>query len=227
MAASDHIIRNPSLSEQVADRITESIVSGEFGPDEHLAEAKLASRYGVSRGPVREALQLLATQGLIELRGTKGAYVRTITADELERMVVLRSTLEGLAARIVAATGTEPQLAELEQTAKAMQQARDEGRMSEFRGLHAKFHNALCEFAGYPVVSSWWEVMRNLTRVFHGDGLLEDANETAINALADVEVLRKRDPDLAERHLRARVLREGYRGLGRDIPDALKDYLKD
>lgn len=221
----DLIARSPSFAEQVANRIVEAIVSGEFRQGEHLVEAKLAERYGVSRGPVREALQLLGAQGLVENRGTKGTFVRSVSAEDLERMVVLRSTLEGLAARIVAATGTEEQLARLENIAKSMQDARQSQQIERFRSLHAEFHQALCEFAGYPMVSSWWQSMRNLARVFQGGwgtdegepGELEDHRE-------HVRVLRQRDPDLAERYLRARVLKDGYKRLGRDVPPALQDY---
>src|SRR5688500_12704430 len=97
------ISRTATLAEQVAQRIGDSILKAHFIEGERLVEAKLAERYGVSRGPVREALQLLSHQGLVEIREAKGAYVRTNTDEELEKMIVLRGTLEGLAGRIVAA----------------------------------------------------------------------------------------------------------------------------
>jgi DNA-binding GntR family transcriptional regulator len=221
------VTRNASLAEQVAERIASGIFKGDFPESERLVEAKLASRYGVSRGPVREALQLLAHQGLVEIREGKGAYVRSITSEELEKMIVLRGTLAGLAARIVAASGNEEHLDKLERISLEMQTARQKGDMSGVGNLCANFHETLCEFAGYPMASAWWRSMHNLTRMFQSQWELgvDNAGDDAQQHENVVRVLRERNPDVAERHLRARVLRDGYRRLGREVPEALKDYL--
>jgi len=221
------VIRTIGLAEQVAERIAAGIFKGDFLESERLVEAKLAARYGVSRGPVREALQLLAHQGLVEIREGKGAYVRSITAEELEKMIVLRSTLTGLAARIVAASGNEEHLDKLERIALDMRAARQKGDTPALGNLCASFHETLCKFAGYPMAGAWWRSMHNLSQMFHGTWELDPGqdNETQ-EPEAAVRVLRERNPDAAERHLRARVLREGYKRLGREVPAALKDYLE-
>ncbi|HKO87993.1 MAG TPA: GntR family transcriptional regulator [Burkholderiales bacterium] len=227
MRRKDEVVaRVATFAEQVAERIADSIFKADFAEGERLVEAKLASRYGVSRGPVREALQLLAHQGLVEIREGKGAYVRTVTPEELEKMIVLRGTLEGLAARIVAATGTEEHLNRLERISLEMRAAHQRGDMQTFRSLRASFHETLCEFGGYPVAGPWWQSMDKLARIFHGRWELDADEEDAREHELDVRVLRERNPDVAERHLRARVLREGYRRLGREVPAALKDCLE-
>lgn len=227
MRRKDEVVaRVASFAEQVAGRIAEGIFKGEFIEAQRLVEAKLASRYGVSRGPVREALQLLAHQGLIEIREGKGAYVRTITAEELEKMIVLRGTLEGLAARIIAASGNDEHLNKLERISLDMRDAHQRGDVTAFRTLRASFHETLCEFGGYPLAGPWWQSMHNLARIFHGRWELDADAEDARQHELDVKVLRERNPDVAERHLRARVLRDGYRRLGREVPPALKDFLE-
>jgi DNA-binding GntR family transcriptional regulator len=220
------IARNSGLADQVARRIATGITKGDFLEGERLVEAKLAARYGVSRGPVREALQMLAHQGMVEIQAGKGAYVHAITADELEKMLVLRSTFEGLAARIVAASGTEAHLDKLETIAREMQAAREQGDMGSLRSLRANFHAALCEFAGYPVASNWWRSMHNLACIFHSQWELDalDADDAQKHE-DDVRILREGNPEVAERRLRARVLCDGYKRLGREVPSALKDYL--
>jgi DNA-binding GntR family transcriptional regulator len=220
------VARVASFAEQVAGRIADSIFKGDFNEGERLVEAKLASRYGVSRGPVREALQLLSHQGLVEIREGKGAYVRTITAEELEKMIVLRGTLAGLAARVIAASGSEEHLDRLERISIEMRAAHQKGDMANFRALRASFHETLCEFGGYPIAGSWWQSMHNLARLFHGRWKLDAEEEDPRQHELDVRILRERNPDAAERHLRARVLREGYKRLGRDVPPALKGCLE-
>ncbi|HKY02648.1 MAG TPA: GntR family transcriptional regulator [Burkholderiales bacterium] len=220
------ISRTATLAEQVAQRIAQGIFKAHFAEGERLVEAKLAERYGVSRGPVREALQLLSHQGMVEIREGKGAYVRSVTAEELEKMIVLRGTLEGLAARIVAASGNEEQLDKLERISKEMRDAQTQGDVSTFRKLRARFHETLCEFAGYPMTSSWWQSMHNLARIFHGQWALDASDTENPQEQVDVSVLRERNPDVAERHVRAFILREGYKRLGREIPAALKDYVE-
>lgn len=228
MKPSKHLIaRAPSFAEQVADRIAQRIAAGEFAAGERLVEAKLAECYGVSRGPVREALQVLSAQGLVEIRGTKGCYVRSISTEELEKMIVLRGALEGLAARIVAATGKDEQLDRLEAIARDMKAAREAGDAARFRALYASFHESLCEFAGYAMFSSWWQSMHNLACVFNSQWAFDEAPQQSNDDRDPVQVLRQRDPDLAERCFRSRVLSEGYRRLGREVPPELKNYLID
>lgn len=221
------IARAPSLAEQVAERIAQCIVAAEFAPGERLVEAKLAQCYGVSRGPVREALQLLSAQGLVEIRGTKGCYVRSISTEDLEKMIVLRGTLEGLAARIVAATGKDEQLDRLEAIARDMKTARDAGDAARFRTLYTSFHESLCEFAGYAMFSGWWQSMHNLACAFNSQWAFDEAPDESNDPQGPVQVLRQRDPDLAERCFRSRALSEGYRRLGREVPPELKNYLID
>ena len=228
MKSAQHLIaRAPSFAEQVAGRIAQRIAAGQFAPGERLVEAKLAEFYGVSRGPVREALQALSAQGLVEIRGTKGCYVRSISTEELEKMIVLRGTLDGLAARIVAATGKDEQLDRLESIAREMKSAQDAGDAPRFCALYTSFHQSLCEFAGYAMLSGWWQSMHNLACVFNSQWAFDELPDESSDPQEPVQVLRRRDPDLAERCFRSRALSEGYRRLGREVPPELKDYLID
>lgn len=86
-----------TVREIVQHKLTEDILAGRFGPGERLREAELAERYGVSRGPVREAVRALEGQGLVTFRANRGAIVRRESRDELEEIYDVVLALEGLA----------------------------------------------------------------------------------------------------------------------------------
>ncbi len=101
----DTLVRPETLTAAVARHVGELIVTGEFPPDSRLPEITLASRLKVARGTVREALRLLADQGLVDVFPHRGAVVAPVTRQKLEEVCDLRSLLESHAARIAAEAG--------------------------------------------------------------------------------------------------------------------------
>jgi GntR family transcriptional regulator of vanillate catabolism len=100
----------PKLTEQVVLRLREMILRGDLPGGQRVAEIPIAERLGVSRTPVREALAVLAQEGLLEIAGKRGHRVVEFGAKEIEDAVDLRGILEGTAARLVAETGPGPEL---------------------------------------------------------------------------------------------------------------------
>ena len=96
-----------TLPEQIADDIGASIARGEFDPGARLLEQTIAEQYGVSRGPVREALRILSARGLAVIYPRRGASVVELTLDNLVDLFNTRAVLIGLAARYFAAMATE------------------------------------------------------------------------------------------------------------------------
>lgn len=86
-----------STAEMVAQRIREAILDGTLGPGDRLIEADLAAELGISRGPVREGIRLLATEGLVVLRRNRGAVVSSPTFEDILEVYVLRKGLGSLA----------------------------------------------------------------------------------------------------------------------------------
>jgi DNA-binding GntR family transcriptional regulator len=86
-----------STAEMVAQRIREAILDGTLGPGDRLIEADLAAELGVSRGPVREGIRLLASEGLVVLRRNRGAVVSSPTFEDILEVYVLRKGLGSLA----------------------------------------------------------------------------------------------------------------------------------
>lgn len=100
---------NTQLTQAIV-RIREMILRGELPPGQRVAEAPLADRLGVSRTPVRQALPLLAQEGLLLEHETRGYVVRAFTAADIIDAIDLRAVLEGLAARRVAELGVSKAL---------------------------------------------------------------------------------------------------------------------
>ena len=95
------LVRNASAA--ATELIRQAIVDGRLPPGQRLKEEELARELGISRTPVREALLILQTEGLVDAAPNRGAVVRSHDADDLEDLYQLRALLEGYAARRAAA----------------------------------------------------------------------------------------------------------------------------
>ena len=105
--------RPAPLREAVYDALVEMIITAELQPGEHLVENDLAAQLGVSRQPVREALQRMQTEGWVDLRPALGAFVHVPTEDEADQLLAARTLLETESARLAAAHATADQLQHL------------------------------------------------------------------------------------------------------------------
>jgi DNA-binding GntR family transcriptional regulator len=101
-AASRRVTRPAPLRQAVYDALIELIISGSLKPGQHLVEAELAEHLGVSRQPVREALQRLQTAGWVDLRPAQGAFVHTPTEEEAAQLLGVRAVLETYSAQLAA-----------------------------------------------------------------------------------------------------------------------------
>ena len=141
--------------------LEEDIVTGRMAPGERLDETGLAERFGVSRTPVREALQQLAGEGLITLRPRRGAVVAAPDLGELlalfETMAELESACAGLAARRLDATGH----ARLEALVEACAPLVEAGEHDGYYDHNVAFHEALYEGAGNAVLAETTRRLRN------------------------------------------------------------------
>ena len=100
-----------SRSESVIVELRDMIMRGEFAAGFHLQEVPLADRMGVSRTPIREALNMLAKEGLLEPGPKRGYKIRTFTIEEIVEAYEVRATLEGMACRVLAENGLENDVA--------------------------------------------------------------------------------------------------------------------
>ncbi|HEV7418887.1 MAG TPA: GntR family transcriptional regulator [Mycobacterium sp.] len=133
--------RPAPLREAVYDALTEMIITRELQPGEHLVENELAAQLGVSRQPVREALQRLQSEGWVDLRPALGAFVHVPTDAEADQLLAVRTVLEAESARLAAQHATSEQvehLWELQRTGeKALAEDDQEGLVAANAALHA------------------------------------------------------------------------------------------
>lgn len=110
-------LRTLTIPEQIATRVAAAIVNGEYRDGERLREQDLAETYGVSRGPVREALRALERYGLAVLRPRRGAYVVGLSLDVIAEAFNARAALAGIAVRQLTRRGEAAEAAETEMEA--------------------------------------------------------------------------------------------------------------
>jgi DNA-binding GntR family transcriptional regulator len=109
-----------SLRDQAVDVLREMVASGALGSGSRINEAELAARLGISRGPLREAIQRLGAEGFVEFRQNRGAFVRTITLDDLRHMYEVRELIEVKAATLAAARATDADITDLQNRLRAV-----------------------------------------------------------------------------------------------------------
>lgn len=104
------------LSETLRESIEEEVATGKLAPGTHLDEIELARRFGVSRTPIREALSLLAGEGVVEIRPRRGAVVTQLSAPRLVEMFEVMAELEAMSARLAARRMTTAELVVLDES---------------------------------------------------------------------------------------------------------------
>lgn len=176
--------------EFVGQKLREAILLGQLKPGDRLEQNEIADMLGVSRSPVREAIRTLAAEGLVDVYPHRGAVVAELSVDELEEIFLIRSMLEGMAARLATLSMTADDIAELETILGDIDHTRDLDRWLE---LNRRFHHTLYQAAGRPRLFSLVENLRNTTAPYTRQFIasaehIETAQEhhrTILNACAD------------------------------------------
>lgn len=137
-----------SASAAASEVIREAIIDGRLTPGQRLKEEELARELGMSRTPVREALLLLQSEGLVESIPRRGATVRSYAADDLDDMYQLRAVLEGYAARRAATRISRDDIARLEESCARFDRLRTEDGLRDLVKENLLFHNVILDAAG-------------------------------------------------------------------------------
>ncbi len=133
------------LYEEVAERLRQRIFARELEPGSWIDEMRLAEEYGISRTPLREALKVLATEGLVTMKVRRGAYVTEVNDKDLNDVYHLLSLMEADAAAEVAKRANPAELKELEQLHLELADAQTD--RDRFFAINERFHVRLLEIA--------------------------------------------------------------------------------
>jgi DNA-binding GntR family transcriptional regulator len=202
-------LQSKGLVEQVVDAIVEAAAKGFFLPGDRIVEAEVARALNVSRVPVREALRLLESQGVVVSERYRGMRLMSVDIDRLEKILKVRLALERLAgAEVMERVRENPGvLTPLESVLARMHQAGDAGDGFQVASLDTDFHERLCALSGTDVLLQTWQPLsRQLTIIFglstlkkavtgivdeHDEVLaaLRKGNRAAFDALMEVHIL--------------------------------------
>jgi DNA-binding GntR family transcriptional regulator len=192
-----------ALYQEVAERLRQQIFARELEPGSWIDEQKLAADFGISRTPLREALKVLAVEGLVTMKVRRGAYVTEMSRADVEQVYHVLALLESDAAGRVAACASEEQRAELAalpETLKRQARQRD-----AFFAANERFHMALLQIAGnrwaMQVVTDLRKVMKlNRHHSLFKQGRLADSLAEHRALMAAIEA---RNPRQATRLMKA------------------------
>jgi DNA-binding GntR family transcriptional regulator len=184
-----------ALYEEVAELLRQRIFQRELEPGSWIDEVKLAQEYGISRTPLREALKVLAAEGLVTMKVRRGAYVTEVSEQDLAEVYHLLSLLESDAAAVVAERASDADLKELQKLHKALEAAA--GDRERFFALNERFHMRLLELAGNRWRNQMVADLRKVMKLNRHNSLLKAGRveESLHEHRAVMDALARRDAE--------------------------------
>ncbi|MFL5998394.1 MAG: GntR family transcriptional regulator [Streptomyces sp.] len=201
----------PSTGEQAKQhalaQLRQAILHGEMAPAQRLVENELAEQFGVTRASIRAALIDLEAQGLVERIRNRGSRVRVVTVEEAVAITECRMVLEGLCAAKAATLASDEQLAELTELGTAMTKAVADGEPMTYSELNQELHARVREFSGQRTAEDLLERLNaQLVRHRFQLALRPGRPQHSLKEhLAMIEAIRARDPQAAEKAVRAHL----------------------
>jgi len=164
--SSEQSLQNyPSKTEKVYDLLLESIIKRRLSLGQRLVERDLAEKLGVSKTPIREALNRLKKEGLVEGAPYRGFFVAQISPKDMEEIYKLREVLEGLAARDASEKINKGQTRQLNSIVQSLENYVEGKDLESYSSLDLKFHNLLAAISKNERLSQTMQLLQNQTRI--------------------------------------------------------------
>ncbi|MFF0199646.1 GntR family transcriptional regulator [Streptomyces sp. NPDC005017] len=204
------------LRERVYEALLELISTRALQPGQHLVESELAGHLGVSRQPVREALQRLNTEGWVDLRPAQGAFVHEPTEQEADQLLTVRTLLEAEAARLAAAGANAAGVSALEELCAEGERAVAADDVDAAVALNARFHAKIMELAGNAVLAELAGQVDRRVRWYYTPVARQRGAQSWIEHRALIAAIDERDEQLAGRLMREHTehTRKSYHARG-------------
>lgn len=186
-----------ALYEEVAELLRQRIFRRELEPGSWIDEVKLAQEYGISRTPLREALKVLAAEGLVTMKVRRGAYVTEVSEQDLAEVYHLLALLESDAAGVVARQAKDTELRELQTLHRELEGATR--NRDKFFALNERFHMRLLEIAGNRWRNQMVADLRKVMKLNRHNSLLKSGRieESLAEHRTIMDALARRDPTAA------------------------------
>lgn len=152
-----------SLNDIIVIKLREAILRGDFKPGDRLTEPKLAELFNVSRNPIREALKVLHTEGLVEINPRKGAKVPQVSIEEIEEMVELRSELEAMSVRLAVRRLNDSTKEAIKKLLEAGEEAKSNHDLKKLSALNDEYHQLLADAGNNRYLADFMRTLRERT----------------------------------------------------------------
>lgn len=194
-------LARPALAVELSDRLRSMILEGELAPGDKVPEKLLTERFGVSRTPVREAVKVLASEGLVQLVQNRGAIVARLTVDELDEIFPVLAALEGVAGELACAHASDAEIADIRRLNDEMHKAYETADRPAYFSFNQGIHAAILAAARNPTLSNQHQlVARRANRARYQANLTKARWREALSEHdAIIDALEARDADLLGR----------------------------
>lgn len=195
----NRIARPLTTQEAIVRALRESIATGELRPGERLYQDAIAEQMGVSRVPVREALNVLRADGQVEYTPHRGYWVSALSRESVEEIKLIRGLLEEEAVRLAVPKLDDELVERMEALNNSMMEAHDIDDVSRFARLNHEFHFALFDRAGLPRLSHHIDMLWKSADIYRMSIFTDhDDRDAMLTDHADlIEACRNRDLERA------------------------------
>ena len=198
-----------SLADQIYERLRSDIINGLLPPGDRIVELDIASEMGTSQSPVREALQRLERQGLVERQARSATFVTQPAIDEIFELFSIRSVIEGFAIRRTVCCITPEQCDQLELLIEQMQIAGQQNDMYQLTKIDMLFHRQIILWSDSAALLRAWDPLYSQIQCFvvqtHQD-YFQELTDLANTHLPIIAALQSGDGDEASRILQEHVM---------------------
>ena len=193
---------------EVAERLREAIFAHELAPGSWIDEQALAIQYGISRTPMREAIKVLAAEGLITMKMRRGAYVTEVSKSDLNQIFTVLALLEGQACRETAQKATDRQLETLDSIHLKLERAAADRDVELFFDINQTFHDKILEICGNPWMTGVVADLRKVLKLQRRDSLTKRGRlESSLQEHRKLlSALLAKDPALSEQCMKEHLL---------------------
>jgi DNA-binding GntR family transcriptional regulator len=202
-------LTNRPLYHDVAERLRAQIFAHTLAPGSWLDEQSLALEFGISRTPMREAIKVLASEGLVTMKPRRGAYVTEVERQDVEQIFAVIAELEGFAVKEVAIKASEAQLNQLDNLHLKLEKAAADRDVERFFEINVRFHELIMEIAGNRWMNNVIADLRKVLKLQRRDSLSRAGRlQNALNEHRNIlNALIKRDGDAAKLAMQAHLAR--------------------
>jgi DNA-binding GntR family transcriptional regulator len=222
-------ITKQSLHDELLNRLRKMIIEGQFVPGDKIPERRLCDQFGVSRTPLREALKVLAAEGLVQLAPNRGAIVASLTPEELEECLPMAAAIESLVGELACENITDEEIAMIKAYNTGMLAAHEAGNLDASLAMNSQMHRSIVAAARNSLLTAIYDTL--FFRVGQTRLAPYLSDETMAKALAEhddiIEALEARQPQrlagLLQRHMEHlfATYREAWQGIPALAPGAV------